>query len=118
MCLVAMPLDDLCAQTVETAAVPAVAKAAIREQLAAVQKALIEQAKKAGAAAKVRTSPPVCRPSSCTRTVTRLLKCAEEHGWHECVQYVSSTSAAKAVRKTSHHTCSSSCCCVELARKQ
>ena len=29
------------------------AKAAIREQLAAVQKALIEQAKKAGAAAKV-----------------------------------------------------------------
>jgi len=54
VCLVAMPLDDLCAQTVETAAVPAVAKAAIREQLAAVQKALIEQAKKAGAAAKVR----------------------------------------------------------------
>ena len=42
----------------ETAAIPAVAKAAIREQLAAVQRALIEQAKKAGAAAKVSAEQP------------------------------------------------------------
>ena len=58
VCMVAMPITYAwipCAQTVETAAVPAVAKAVIREQLAAVQKALIEQAKKAGAAAKVCT---------------------------------------------------------------
>ena len=56
-----LPRPRACAQAVETAAIPAVAKAAIREQLTALQKRLIEQAKKAGAAAKVSPSNLPCR---------------------------------------------------------